>query len=331
MSTPSTTSTGYYVDPGYWVDGYTVDLTSVGGLITPTTVQTTIPSYLYWQYADDQDLQAFVSAYNTMTQEYVNTFNQLNLPVYAGNPLLVGSLLDWAVAGIYGLYRPAIYSGIVHPQGPYNTVPYNKAVWPYLKNALVEPTVQYVTTDDIFKRILTWNLYRGDGKTFNAAWLKRHALRFLEGLDGVDPGIDQTYLISVTFGSNRTITLDVSAWALANPGSQMPQILQAAMQSQVLNVPFQYQFIVNVVPASSFTFQYQQWTTLPPPGLIVNVPEYKGWQRYFIPDTPMSHHKTQTDFQAGDRVRHRGFVAIRGNSNNGGHGAGIAMMGGIQL
>src|SRR5208282_1169742 len=37
----------------------------------PTTVTTIIPSYLYQQYQDDDDLLAFVQVYNALAQGYV--------------------------------------------------------------------------------------------------------------------------------------------------------------------------------------------------------------------------------------------------------------------
>ncbi len=57
----------------------------------PTTVLKTIPSFLYQQYADDENLQAFVASYNEMAQEYVDWYNQISLPVYT---LQSGGLLD---------------------------------------------------------------------------------------------------------------------------------------------------------------------------------------------------------------------------------------------
>ncbi|HET8686956.1 MAG TPA: hypothetical protein VFM18_09875, partial [Methanosarcina sp.] len=43
----------------------------------------TIKSYLYQEYQDDLDLQAFVNAYNAYTQSYVDWYNQTALPIYA--------------------------------------------------------------------------------------------------------------------------------------------------------------------------------------------------------------------------------------------------------
>jgi len=40
----------------------------------PTTLTKVIPSYLYQEYSDDDDLQAFVMAYNGLAQQYVTWF-----------------------------------------------------------------------------------------------------------------------------------------------------------------------------------------------------------------------------------------------------------------
>jgi len=51
------------------------------GLTTQTSV---IPSYPYKQYEDDDDIQSFFASYNNIAQEYINTINSLNLPIYTG-------------------------------------------------------------------------------------------------------------------------------------------------------------------------------------------------------------------------------------------------------
>ena len=41
-------------------------------------IQKTIKSYLYFQYNDSEEVQAFVDAYNIMSQEYVDFFNSIS-------------------------------------------------------------------------------------------------------------------------------------------------------------------------------------------------------------------------------------------------------------
>ena len=77
-----------------------------------------LPSYLYTQYADDVNLQSFVSAYNTMTQEYLDWFNNINLPIYT---VQSGTMLDWVATGLYGIPRPTIANGFLAWSAPLNT------------------------------------------------------------------------------------------------------------------------------------------------------------------------------------------------------------------
>ncbi len=260
--------TSYYVSPGYWANGYAaIQMDPVLPLYSlPTTVQEIIPSYLYWEYNDDEDLQAFVDSYNSISQKYLNTFNQLNLPVYTGN-LISGKLLDWVALGIYGQIRPSLPSGRTLAKGTYNTLEYNELEYNGYERSQI--TSFYETTDDIFKRILTWNLYKGDGRIFNVRWLKRRVMRFLTGANGIDPGINQTYQVSVTFGFPnivnirilsviRTITGGTYGSVLYNsnaynygssvsqefPSFEYAPILKSAIDSGVLQLPFQYTYNV---------------------------------------------------------------------------------------
>lgn len=207
--------------------------TSWGGTLTKT-----IPSYLYTQFNDDADLQSLVDAYNTLVQQYVDSFNQINLPVYTGDPIS-GSLLDWVGQGIYDIARPALPIGHDSVIGPLNTWALNTI--PFNTRKVVSGTTFYVVNDDIYKRVLTWHLYKGDGKQFSINWLKRRCLRFLIGENGTSPWIDQTYDIGVSFsGTDVTITVN-------NSGNyDQAAILEAAIEAQVLELPFQFSFTVTL-------------------------------------------------------------------------------------
>ena len=235
----------------------------------PTTVQGTIPSYLYQEYSDDDDLQAFVAAYNTIAQTYVNTFNQINLPIYTG-PLIVGSLLDWVALGLYGFPRPTLSSGLNRNLGPLNTWALNTLAFNSYK--LIGPSNVTVTTDDIFKRIITWNFFKGDGNIFDIRWLKRRIMRFLYGTNGINFNVSQTYQISVTFGiknqvninlisGRRTITggaifdrfaLNTAPFntirSFFTPITPLPNaaVFKEALDSGVLQLPFQYDYVVHI-------------------------------------------------------------------------------------
>lgn len=198
----------------------------------PTTLSRTIPSYLYRQYADDEDLQAFVDSQNALQQEYLDAFNELNLPVY---PLLEGALLDWVAAGLYGMTRPTLSSGRNVSVGPFNTYAFNQGGVPFNHFEFSESSTFVETTDDLFKRILTWHFFKGDGQVFNVRWLKRRIARFLRGVDGKDYGVADTYDVSVTFGIGGQVNVHVLVDA---------QAFKEAVDSGALELPFQYTFVV---------------------------------------------------------------------------------------
>lgn len=225
----------------------------------------TIPSYLYQQYADDDDLQAFVAAYNEATQTYVDWFAQVSLPYYPG---LSGDLLTWVGQGLYGLPRTAIQRSGNTAQGPLNSLALNTQPLNFF-----QPGVQTVFNldDDSYQRILTWNFYKGDGNTFDIRWLKRRIMRFLIGVNGSAPNVDQTYAISVTTGpgiisiriNTGTRTVLSGPYNTASYNSlgynslrtrfnpapvQFPLagVLQEAMRAGVLQMPFQYDVTITI-------------------------------------------------------------------------------------
>jgi hypothetical protein len=228
-------------------------------------------SYLYSHYFDDDDLQALVTSFNNLAQQYLNWFNEVQLPYYPG-PLVADGLLDWVAQGLYGMMRPLLPEGTVRVEGPLGTfalgeIPLGVAVF-------IGNLVYYSVDDDYFKRILTWHLYKGDGKYWTTEWLKRRVLRFLSGTNGT-PGnvIDQLYQVSVTFGAGNTAVISLllgkrtitagplGTYALGElalgegitttqhyppfPGS--PLIFQAAVERGVLELPFQYTWSVQIV------------------------------------------------------------------------------------
>jgi hypothetical protein len=254
----------------------TFPLTDAEGNYITTTLTAIIKSYLYQQYSDDTDLQAFVDAYNSLTQQYGDWFAQTILADYT-SPLIQGQLLDWVAAGLYGLRRPLLPLGHGRTVGPLNTWPLNTIPLNVLKK--LDSGQFYDTTDDIFKRILTWHLYKDDGKVFDIRWLKRRVERFLAYPNGTN-GLPEvpfqpcpTYDVSVTFGANNEVDINLQAsrrrltgGALLNtralntfylnefhtetvqsvPVSPLAPIFKAAMDAGVLEVPFQFKFIVNV-------------------------------------------------------------------------------------
>jgi hypothetical protein len=188
----------------------------------PTGLTTVIPSYLYQEYSDDDDLQGFVESQNIMQQDYVDTFNALNLPIYPG-PIVAGKLLDWVGQGVYGMARPSIGVGRPVQVGPLNTwAPADGQILsegnptdnlPAI-NQLLQVSIGnvVVTGDDLYRRILTWHFFKGDGKYFDTRWFKRRVWRFIMGENGValeqkdNWFIADTEQISVSLGVERNVT-----------------------------------------------------------------------------------------------------------------------------
>lgn len=213
---------------------------------------TTLKSYLYQQYADDDDLQGFVAAYNAATQTVIDWFNQIGLPYYPG---LNGPLLDWVVAGLYGLQRTPLASPLTPAQGMLNTVPLNTLV---LNGFVPSSQTFYNLTDDVFQRILTWDFYKGDGKRFSTRWLKRRIMRFIVGVNGVDPqpsqpgfviGAESTLAVGVLIAGG-VVTVSINQTLLTLLAQITPGILtlfKLAFEGGNLDLPVAYTYVVNII------------------------------------------------------------------------------------
>jgi hypothetical protein len=184
----------------------------------PTGLIGVMYAYLYQEYSDDDDLQEFVKVLNAMQQDYVDTFNAIQLPIYpklppvsVGHPITPAArsaLADWAMHGIYGWIRPTVYSTSAKLIGPLNTWWLNYPI-PLNELEVIEPAGRLTADDDFFKRTLTWHFQKGDGKYFNIRWLKRRVMRFLIGAQGTCPHIDNTDRISIKFGPNWGCTIHI--------------------------------------------------------------------------------------------------------------------------
>lgn len=197
----------------------------------------TIPSYLFTEYADDDNLQGFVAAYNALAQEYVTFFATVDLPIYTG---LSGSLLDWVAEGLYGITRPIVPTVAARAVGPINTWAYNTI--PLNTRINIVPAEYSLATDDIFKRVITWHFLKGDGKAFTIEWLKRRVTRFLNGTNGVNYNVDQTYQVSVEFGGGNEVQIGVLG-AFPNVTAT---IFAYCVRTGILELPFQYVFNVTI-------------------------------------------------------------------------------------
>ena len=168
-------------------------------------IQTQLQAYAYQEYADDEYVQAFVSAYNRISQGYLDWSNQNPLALYT-NPNISGPMLDYVGNNLYGISRPVSGQLSVSSFSAMNTYPMNTQA---MNSAtLITSGGASVVTDDLYKRTMTWILYRGDGKNFSIPWLRRRIARFLYGANGTDLsdiGLVSTIRIKVSDSSVNII------------------------------------------------------------------------------------------------------------------------------
>ena len=232
----------------------------------PTTMQNVIPSYLYAQYTDDPNLQSFVDSQNNLAQQFINTLNGLNLPIYTQ---LSESLLDWVAQGVYGIQRPYLNYGTINQIGAFNTYGFDQIG--FNESETLGEITAIPASDDIFKRVITWHVYKGDGKVFNVRWLKRRIMRFINGADGTAPNIDNTYQVSVSFGLDYQVNITIvggfrrfgqtsqydtfgfNSWGFNDGNStfiNLPPLNSAALveclETGVLELPFQFTYVIIV-------------------------------------------------------------------------------------
>jgi hypothetical protein len=118
-----------------------------------TPLQSVIPSYLYLEYSDDDDLQAFVASQNALAQGYLDWANQSPLGLYI-SPYITGPLLDWIGQGVYDIRRPVLSTQTSFFIAGYNSDAYNYEV--YNGNSLIQSGTAALANDDIYKRVMTW-------------------------------------------------------------------------------------------------------------------------------------------------------------------------------
>lgn len=224
-----------------------------------------IPSYVYVQYADDENVSAFFYAYNQISQGNLDEINSYQLPIYLSQ---TGTLLSWAASSIYGVFRPSLSSGGPRAVGPINTFQFNANE--FNESKFVNSSTNYIADDLTYQRIIQWNTFKGDGYQFSIRWLKRRVERFLRG--AIFP--DQTYEVSVQFTGPTDVLIKISrgtfrlvggafyaganfggvnmalnqATTVANPHvpAALASALQAAVNSRILLLPFQYTFTVQI-------------------------------------------------------------------------------------
>jgi hypothetical protein len=201
-------------------------------------LQQPILSYLYLEYNDDPTLQAFVDAYNSLAQGYLDWFNSTPLSVYT-LPAISGPLLDWVGNGLYGISRPVISTLTTGTMGAYNSKPFNTI--PYNSRKVISSGTAQTANDDIYKRVMTWILYLGDGKQTTITWLKKRIARFLWGANGTDISLDliQNIDISVTQGASPSFTISV-------PIGPMSTIMNNFIAQGILPMPLQIAYTISL-------------------------------------------------------------------------------------
>lgn len=184
-------------------------------------LQNVVPSYPFREYSDDPNIVAFFTAYNQLAQGYLTWVNQTPLGVYT-SPNVSGPLLDWIGQGIYGIVRPsyaalqsAFLAGLASL--PLATVA-------IAGNELLATGAGTLSSDDFYKRLLTWWLYVGDGRRFTIMTLRKKIARFIYGVNGTDVTVAQAQSISIAVSGYQAIQAGLAAVPLASvpvAGSQL--------------------------------------------------------------------------------------------------------------
>ena len=192
------------------------------------SLQQPIPSYLYNEYSNDDDLQAFVTSQNSLAQGYLDWFNSTPLGLYT-SPNITGSLLDWIGQGVYGVSRPVLTSISTIISAGYNAYAYNSLDYNGL--SYTQTGSAAYASDDLYKRVLTWITYRGDGQIFTMGWLKNRISRFLNGANGSDYDVVE---------NPPSITVSGNVFSVEGTGSTTFLALMELYNSGYLPFPFQY-------------------------------------------------------------------------------------------
>lgn len=219
-------------------------------------LQALIQSYVYQEYSDDADVQAFVGSFNGIAQGYVDWFNQTPLAVYTSGAIS-GPLLDWIGQGLYGISRPTISSLTTKAVGGMNSYPMNTRAMNSFK--VYRSGTAQIADDDIYKRTLTWHTYKGDGIQMSLHWLRRRVARFIYGANGSDIdiglianiGISQPTISPIGALSTRTMNAQAMnsrkartakakhAFVITVPNSLIGQQFEKLLSQGYLAIPFQ--------------------------------------------------------------------------------------------
>ncbi len=210
------------------------------------TTDTIIQAYPYQQFSDDQDICALFDAYNQYAQQYLDWFNQTPLAIYT-NSNISGPFLDWIGQGIYGVIRAPIGSFSSNSIGPLNTYTPNQLTLNTVKKK-TNSTSSYMT-DDIYRRLITWDFYKGDGMQLSIPWMKKRIARFVFG----ESSPEWTRRVSIKVVAGRVINIFITA---ADGQSPIVVALNSIITQQICNWPIGYTatvtFIDDVITSDDF-------------------------------------------------------------------------------
>ncbi|WP_196424728.1 hypothetical protein [Commensalibacter melissae] len=185
--------------------------------------------YLYLQWKEDDNLDAFVKVHNETTDKYLDEIRKLNIPNYKTKN---GKFLDYVAKNLYGISRkPLLNAQTIVEMGinidDPNTISPNDA-------KILSNSFRHEITDIEFRKIIEWNVYREDGFHFTIPWLKRRLSRFLSYSSG-DMDMNSISIVA----ENRKITI-----RLLNDLQKSPyrELLKGVLLNKTINLPFMFEF-----------------------------------------------------------------------------------------
>lgn len=198
------------------------------------------PAYAYQQYSDDENITAFFSAYNDLIKETISWMVGHPMALYIGTAL-TGDLLTYCAYCLYGQFRYKIsYTELRSILGPINSTDVNRFA---VNETSIDKRYSGTTiSDDLFKRVLTWNFYKGDGLNFSVPWLKRRVMRFLTGENGHAWRFNNTLPVSVTT-EGRKVSITITPNGI---DSDLIAILGRIISNGILNIPPSFVFSISI-------------------------------------------------------------------------------------
>ncbi len=195
------------------------------------------PAYLYNEFSDDADLQGIIQVTNQFAQGYLSWFNSTPLAVWT-LPTISGPLLDWTGTNIYNVARPVISTSFESTSGDYGTKKYGSLAYGIFQ--IKKSGTATIANDDIYKRAITWSMFKGDGYTIGITWLKKRIARFLYGVDGSD--IDLGLIDNISIDPRMMITdtaygMNVYGFRPAYGMMYMRQALQIQLNITIPSTP----------------------------------------------------------------------------------------------